>query len=147
MAYVGDVMPYERRQQVLARFLSGQMLGRLSARSPAACIGDHFGWRTVFFMLAALLAAAALGLFYELVAQADHAGEPPDAQPGRGLIADYRKRAALAPGRDFIIVVVFFEAAIFFGAFTYVAADLHLRFGFSFTLVGLVRRRLRRRRR
>ena len=33
-----------------------------------------------------------------------------------------------------------------FGAFAYVGADLHLRFGLSFTLVGTVRRRLRDRR-
>src|SRR5690606_23610813 len=28
MAYVGDVVPYERRQQVLARYLSGQISGQ-----------------------------------------------------------------------------------------------------------------------
>jgi predicted MFS family arabinose efflux permease len=35
-------------------------------------------------------------------------------------------------------VVAFLEFALMFGAFAYVGADLHLRFGVSFTLVGLI---------
>jgi predicted MFS family arabinose efflux permease len=33
--------------------------------------------------------------------------------------------------------MAFIESALMFGAFTYVGADLHLRFGVSFTLVGI----------
>ncbi len=36
-----------------------------------------------------------------------------------------------------MILMAFIESAAMFGAFTYVGADLHLRFGISFTLVGL----------
>jgi predicted MFS family arabinose efflux permease len=36
-----------------------------------------------------------------------------------------------------VILAVFIEAAFGWGAFAYVGADLHLRFGLSFTLVGL----------
>ena len=37
MAYIGDVVPYEQRQQVLGRFLAGQIPGNCSARPRAAC--------------------------------------------------------------------------------------------------------------
>ena len=37
-----------------------------------------------------------------------------------------------------MILVVFIEAAVAWGAFAFVGADLHLRFGLSFTAVGLV---------
>ena len=37
-----------------------------------------------------------------------------------------------------VILAVALEAALMFGAFAYVGADLHLRFGLSFTLVGIV---------
>ena len=37
-----------------------------------------------------------------------------------------------------VIVMAFIESAAMFGAFTYVGADLHLRFGLNFALVGLV---------
>jgi predicted MFS family arabinose efflux permease len=35
-------------------------------------------------------------------------------------------------------LAVFLEAALMFGAFAYVGADLHARFGLSFTLVGVI---------
>ena len=37
-----------------------------------------------------------------------------------------------------VILAVFIEATIGWGAFAYVGADLHLRFGLSFTAVGLI---------
>ena len=63
MAFIGDVIPYERRQLVLGRFLSGQILGQLFGQAAGGVLGDYFGWRNVFFILAALLGLAALGLF------------------------------------------------------------------------------------
>ena len=58
LAFVGDVIPYERRQQVIGRFLSGQILGQLFGQAAGGVLGDWFGWRNVFFLLAALLAVA-----------------------------------------------------------------------------------------
>ena len=136
MAFVGDVIPYERRQQVLGRFLSGQILGQLFGQAAGGVLGDYFGWRTVFFILAGLLAVATLGLFYELMRNPiTHAGAAP-VQPRRGFIADY-SAVLRSPWARSIIVVAFLEFGLMFGAFTYVGADLHLRFGVSFTLVGL----------
>ena len=56
MAFLGDVIPYERRQQVLGTFLSGQILGQLFGQAAGGVLGDFFGWRRVFFFLAALFA-------------------------------------------------------------------------------------------
>ncbi len=136
LAFVGDVIPYERRQQVLGRFLSGQILGQLFGQAAGGVLGDHFGWRNVFFMLAALLATATLGLFYELWRNPiTRAGAAPK-QARRGFIADYGI-VLRSPWARAVIVMAFIEFGLMFGAFTYVGADLHLRFGVSFTLVGL----------
>ena len=136
LAFVGDVIPYERRQQVIGGFLSGQILGQLFGQAAGGVLGDYFGWRNVFFILAALLAAATLGLFYELwrnpITHVGHAS----AQPGRGFIADY-STVLRSPWARAVIAIAFVESAVMFGAFTYVGADLHLRFGVGFTLVGL----------
>ena len=135
-AFIGDVIPYERRQQVLGTFLSGQILGQLFGQAAGGVLGDYFGWRTVFFILAALLAIGTLGLFYQLwrnpITHASHSS----AQPGRGFVADY-SAVLRSPWARTVIVIAFIEAALLFGAFTYVGADLHLRFGVGFTLVGL----------
>jgi MFS transporter, YNFM family, putative membrane transport protein len=136
LAFVGDVIPYERRQQVIGRFLSGQILGQLFGQAAGGVLGDWFGWRNVFFLLAALLALAAAGLWYELlrnpITHARHAA----AQRGGGFIADY-STVLRSPWARAIIAAAFIESGLMFGAFTYVGADLRLRFGVSFTLVGL----------
>ncbi len=136
LAFVGDVIPYERRQQVIGRFLSGQILGQLFGQAAGGVLGDFFGWRNVFFILAALLGLAAAGLFYELWRNpVTHATGAP-AQRTRGYVADY-STVLRSPWARAVIVVAFIEAGMMFGAFTYVGADLHLRFGVNFALVGL----------
>ena len=67
MAYVGDVTPYDRRQPVLARYLSGQIFGQLFGQAAGGVLGDLFGWRNVFFVLGAMFALATAGLVVELL--------------------------------------------------------------------------------
>ena len=136
LAFVGDVVPYERRQQVIGRFLSGQILGQLFGQAAGGVLGDWFGWRNVFFILAGLLAAATLGLFYELMRNpVTHANATPESR-GHGFIADY-STVLRSPWARAVIVMAFIESGTMYGAFTYVGADLHLRLGVGFTLVGL----------
>jgi YNFM family putative membrane transporter len=137
MAYVGDVVPYAKRQPVLARFLAGQMTGMIAGQIAGGVIGDHFGWRTVFFVLAGIFAVAGAALASQFVSNpwTKPMQRSPDSRPG--LVADYRKLAA-NPWARLLCVIVFFEGAIFFGTFTYVAADLHTRFGLSFSAIGIV---------
>ncbi|MSP31758.1 MAG: MFS transporter [Pseudolabrys sp.] len=136
LAFVGDVIPYERRQQVIGSFLSGQILGQMFGQAAGGVLGDYFGWRNVFILLAVLLAVATLGLFYELWRNPiTHVRNTP-VQPARGFVADYTA-VLRSPWARALIVLAFIESAAMFGAFTYVGADLHLRFGLNFTLVGL----------
>jgi MFS transporter, YNFM family, putative membrane transport protein len=136
MAFLGDVIPYERRQQVLGTFLSGQILGQLFGQAAGGVLGDFFGWRRVFYFLSALFAISTVALIVEFIrnpiTRAGHA----TATRSRGFITDYATVLRLAWAR-LIIALGFIEAAFMFGAFTYVGADLHLRFGVNFALVGL----------
>ena len=137
IAYVGDVTPYARRQPILGRYLSGQILGQLFGQAAGGVLGDLFGWRNVFFVLAAILALAAVGLIVELITnpRTRAAGHPDETS--RGFVADY---VAVLSNRwaRIVILAVFIEATIGWGAFAYVGADLHLRFGLSFTAIGLI---------
>ncbi len=137
MAYVGDVVPYERRQPVLARFLVGQMLGMISGQIAGGIIGDHFGWRTVFVVLAGVFAFAALALASQFrgnpwVKPVPHAG---GVRPR--LLASYRTMLS-TPWPRFVLIAVFLDGAVFFGGFTYVAASLRARFDLSFSTIGLI---------
>ena len=135
MAYIGDVVPYERRQHVIGRYLTGQISGQIFGQAAGGIIGDWLGWRSVFFVLAAVFALAAVALFRELAINPLTRPLPRADARSRGFVADYS--AVLSnPWARIVLLAVFLEAALMFGAFAYVGADLHARFGLSFTLVG-----------
>jgi predicted MFS family arabinose efflux permease len=136
MAYLGDVTPADRLQPTLARYASGYILGQLFGQAMGGVLGDLFGWRTVFFALAGMFALAAIGLVYELIADPLTHGSHGHTKTSRGFLSDYA--AVLSnPFARLIIIVAFIEGAVAWGAFAYIGANLHLRFGLSFTLVGL----------
>ncbi len=136
MAYVGDVIPYERRQPILGRYLTGQILGQLSGQAMGGVLGDLMGWRNVFFVLSAVFALATAGLAFELLAN------PRTREPGhpnettRGFVADYAA-VLTTPFARIVIVAAFIENVFVWGAFAYIGAHLRLRFNLSFTLIGL----------
>jgi YNFM family putative membrane transporter len=135
MAYIGDVTPYERRQPVLARYASGYILGQLFGQAAGGVLGDWLGWRNVFFVLAGMFAVAAAGLVFELITD-PQTRAPTNPSAPRGIAADY-KAVLSNPFARMILVVGFIEAALAWGAFAYIGADLHARFGLSFTLIGI----------
>ncbi|MFC0408832.1 MFS transporter [Roseomonas elaeocarpi] len=55
--------PTARRGQVVGTVMSGLLLGILLARPAASLIADHFGWRAVFALSAALMAGLTLILW------------------------------------------------------------------------------------
>lgn len=137
MAYVGDVTPYHRRQPVLGRYLSGQVLGQLFGQAAGGVLGDWFGWRNVFFVLGAIFALASAGLILELLSNPQARAPARPEESSRGFIADY---VAVLSNRwaRVVITAVLIEAGIGWGAFAYVGADLNQRFGLGFTAVGLI---------
>jgi YNFM family putative membrane transporter len=136
LAYIGDVVPYDQRQQVLGRFLAGQVLGQLFGQAAGGVIGDYFGWRTTFFALAAMLAVAATALTYQLAAN-PMTRAARGTQERRGLIESYRIVLS-SPWARIMLIAVGIEGTFFQGIFSYIGADLHLRFGLSFTAVGII---------
>jgi predicted MFS family arabinose efflux permease len=135
MAYVGDVTPSERLQPILARYLSGQILGQLFGQAAGGVLGDLLGWRNVFFVLAGMFAIATAGLMFELAVNPQTRKSSAGAA-GRGLIADYGLVLS-NPFARIVIGAAFLEGALAWGAFAYIGADLHLRFGLTYTLVGI----------
>jgi YNFM family putative membrane transporter len=136
LAFIGDVVPYEQRQQLLGRFLASQILGQLFGQAAGGIVGDYFGWRVMFFLLAAMLALAAIALGAELatnpITRVDRA-----APKGLGAMASY-KIVLRNPWARVMLLTVGLEGALFQGVFPYVSADLHLRFGLSFTAIGII---------
>ncbi len=137
-AWIGDAVPFDRRQGVLARFLSAQMTGIILGQAAGGTLGDLFGWRSVFWIIGFLHVVAGAAMLVEL--KLNPAAQPPGAASRLGFaslatgILDILRR----PWVRVMLAAVFVEAFAFYGAFAYIGADLHHRFGLSFTSVGLV---------
>lgn len=135
LAYIGDAIPYERRQQVLGRYLFGSISGQLFGQAAGGVLGDMFGWRNVFFLLGALFAAVCVAMLWHVIQNP----RPPSAhrRENLGFAAEYKAVFGGAWARA-VLLAVTLEGFFAFGALTYVGSDLHTRFGLSFTLVGIV---------
>lgn len=137
MAWIGDAVPYERRQPVLARFLIGQIAGFATGVWAGGYTAEHLPWRTPFVGVAVLFLAAAA-----VLVQARRRLPPPVLQPpgrpGGAVITMVRQfRAVLAqPWARVVLVVVFCEGAVVYGPFAFIAAHLHQRFGLPLSTVG-----------
>jgi MFS transporter, YNFM family, putative membrane transport protein len=134
IAWLGDNIPYENRQATLARFLSGQTLGLMTGAAIGGALGDWLGWRAVFWLLAGIYVIAGAALFGVMRARPEiiRAGiRTPGSMIGQ-MMGVLRRRWART-----VILVVALEGGVFWGAFTFVGADLHQRFGLGFAAVGL----------
>ncbi len=136
MAYIGDVVPPDRLQPILGRYLTGQILGQLFGQAAGGVLGDLIGWRAVFFVLAGMFALAAVGLGAELAFNPrTRAGGRPRGEK-RSFAGEYAAVFS-TPFARVVLIAAFLEGALAWGAFAYIGADLHLRFGLSYTLIGV----------
>ena len=136
MAFIGDHVAYEHRQAVLARFLSGAVLGVILGQAFGGIIGDWLGWRAVFPILGFLLLVMGVLLLLELRSGRLPPPKLSDSLSPASIITGYK----VLLGRIWvrvILIVVFIEAVFFYGAFTFIGADLHQRFDISYSEVGL----------
>lgn len=134
IAWIGDVVPYERRQPVLARFISGQILGIVFGQAAGGLIGELVGWRGALGVLGCVHLGAGLLLYREM----RRLGVSVPV-PGR---TRWRQSAAQtwAMLQDrwvrIVLISTFIEGMAMFGALAYVGADLHQRFGLGLAVVG-----------
>ena len=136
MAWIGDNVPYERRQQVLAYFMSGQILGLISGQALGGFLADFVGWRSVFYFQVVTYLIVGAFLVMEVKRSPDidrrgvDSGEP--APFIQQIIAVIRIRWPQQ-----ILITVFAEGLFLFSAFAFIPSFLHHQFGLSLTTAGL----------
>ena len=79
IAWIGDVVPYERRQAVLARYISGQILGIVFGQAAGGILGELIGWRATLAMLGVVHIAPACCCWARCAASRWHIGSGPRA--------------------------------------------------------------------
>jgi predicted MFS family arabinose efflux permease len=134
LAWIGDVVAYDRRQAVLARFLSGQILGIVFGQAAGGLLGDLIGWRPTM----GLLGLVHIGAGLLLVAEMRRFG----LRTGRRTSVRWSETAALTgdilrrPWVRVVLGTLVLEGMAMFGALAYIGAELNQRFGLSLGMVG-----------
>lgn len=137
MAWIGDVVPYEKRQPVLARFLIGQILGLSAGVFIGGFAADHLNWRVPFFGIAACFVGVSWMLFTlnrRLPAHARvlHRAEGHALQR---MVAEFGQVLA-KPWARVVLASVFLEGLFLYGAFAFIATHLHQRFDLALGTAG-----------
>lgn len=143
MAWVGDRVPYERRQETLAKLMSATVLGMMSGLWFGGFAADTVGWRGAFVVLAVMFGVAAVLLLRRLRQQAKREAllptqSAPVATPG--LWAAFRLTGQLlgSPRVRWVLGVTAAEGALVFGAMAFMPTHLHQQFGLSVVAAGSV---------
>ena len=135
MAWVGDQVPYERRQETLAKLMSATVIGMMSGLWFGGFAADTLGWRSAFVLLAAMFAWPAFLLWRaRQKSPALAAPQPPS------LIASFRLTGQLLGTSRvrLILTVTATEGALVFGALAFMPTHLHQQYGLSVVAAGSV---------
>jgi predicted MFS family arabinose efflux permease len=135
MAWVGDRVPYERRQETLAKLMSATVIGMMSGLWFGGFTADTLGWRGAFVALAILFAMAA-GLLLKLLR-----GQTwPVSADAPGVWASFRTTGQLlaTPRVRWVLSVTASEGALVFGTMAFMPTHLHQHYGLSVVAAGSV---------
>ncbi len=132
LAWVGDVVHYEQRQETLARVGLGTTLGMTGGQLFGGLLTDTLGWRWAFALMAAVFAIVS----YLLWRQLQHLG--PVAQQGHEPAGFFQQLKQV--GKDSwartLLSVALVEGAMIFGLLAVTASHLHHTHHISLTLAG-----------
>ena len=134
-AWIGDVIPYERRQMVLARFLIGTLSGGALATVASGALGERFGWQSIFYVLTALYTVVAVLLWQELRNNPATRAAPAAREPwlhSFGRMFGLMRR----PWVRVVLFTVFVEGALSYGGFAFAPYHLHNALGLSVSASG-----------
>ncbi|HEX6144816.1 MAG TPA: MFS transporter [Geminicoccaceae bacterium] len=137
MAWIGDHVDYAGRQTVLARFLTGTILGIVAGQVFGGVFGELLGWRAPFFILAGVFLTVALLLLREL-----RSGRLPPPILSARISVQSIVRGYTGLFRRFwvrvVLITVFVEGFLFYGGFTFVGAHLRAAFDLDYASIGLI---------
>ncbi|MBI5716600.1 MAG: MFS transporter [Burkholderiales bacterium] len=162
IAWIGDQVPYEERQETLARLLGATVGGMIVSLWLGAWITEVFGWRVVFALLALTFAVAAVPLL-----RGTRVAGPPSAAPMSGDAPTAASAASAAtagtaataapvppppapqglrdllrlpsqPRVRWVLAMVGLEGALIFGVLAFVPAHLAQRHGLGTAAAGSV---------
>jgi predicted MFS family arabinose efflux permease len=136
MAWIGDQVAYDRRQETLAKLMGYTVSGMMVGLWFGGFAAENLGWRTAFAMVSALFAFVALLLWRKLRSLSTTS----PAAHGTSFAAYFAntfEMLRVARVRQ-VLIVTAIEGALVFGAMAFIPTHLHQQFDMSVVLAGSV---------
>ncbi len=136
MAWIGDQVAYDRRQETLAKLMGYTVSGMMVGLWFGGFAAEHLGWRTAFAVVSALFAVAALMLWRKLRSMPT----TPKAANASSFAAYFANTFAMlrVPRVRQVLVVTALEGALVFGAMAFIPTHLHQQFDMGVVFAGSV---------
>jgi predicted MFS family arabinose efflux permease len=137
MAWIGDVVVYEKRQSILAKFLIGQILGLSAGVFVGGFCADFLNWRIPFFIIGTWFALISLylGSHSKRLPHHTHVVQLGEGSGITRLLGEFQKVLTIPWARQ-VLLAVGLEGAAVFGALAFVPAHLHTTYGLSLSSSG-----------
>lgn len=142
LAWIADRVAIINRQKILARFLSGQILGMVSGQVLGGVYVDHIGWRWAFATLAVIYLLIGVMLLREtrrnpVMRKPLTAAEVAHAAPQRSVLQDMRM-VITSPRAWPVLAAVCCEGIAVFPVLAFLPLHLHRGFDVSLATASLV---------
>lgn len=135
MAWIGDNVPYEERQPVLAKFIGGQIAGVIGGQFIGGLFADTIGWRWAFWFIGALYVLMGLLVLREYRRNPLARHVPSNGSKPSGLFGQIAILLS-APWARVILAIVFLEGMLVFGGMAFIPMYLNERFALKMSAAG-----------
>ncbi len=139
LAYIGDVVPYGRRQGTVATLMGVTSLGTALSTAVGGIVGNFLSWRALFGFYGVCSLLVTLALFLVPGESRGRRGQAsaPAVEGGSTSWERYRQVLRSGPARA-LYLLVGLEGLFVQGGFTYLGAYLQARFGLDYLGIGLL---------
>jgi predicted MFS family arabinose efflux permease len=139
MAWIGDVVSYERSQPILAKFMIGQVLGISSGVLLGGYAADYLHWRVPFEAIALYFALGGTFLLWNnsrLPLEARKTN-PPQGSAFKRMVFEFGQVLAV-PWARIVLLTVFAEGSSIFGSFAFMVTHIHQMHSMPLAMAGHV---------
>ena len=134
MAWIGDRVPWDQRQPVLARLLGATVTGMIAGQRLSGVFADTLGWRAGFLALALLFVVAGVAM------RLSFREAPPRPAQGTVPVTSLQRMGEVlaSPQARRILFITALEGAFATTALAFAPSHLHARFGVAVSTAGAI---------
>jgi predicted MFS family arabinose efflux permease len=134
LAWIGDQVAYDRRQETLARLMGATVSGMMVGLWFGGFAAENLGWRTTFVVVSVCFATASVFLLRKVRSM------PAPAPSTTGFMGAFANTFELGRNRRVqqVLSATLVEGALIFGAMAFIPTHLHQQFDMSVVFAGTV---------